>query len=134
MPRLSVWYIRAALVYLFVGFTWGALMLANLGLRFFPQAWQLLPSHVEFLLTGWIVQLAFGTAFWILPRFMTRPFHGNEKLGWAAFFCLNAGILVAAASSLTGGAILLAAGRTIEALGIGMFVWTVWRRVKPAGT
>ncbi len=133
MPRLSVWFIRAALAYLLAGFTWGALMLANVGLRFFPQAWRLLPSHVEFLLAGWLAQLAFGTAYWILPRFMTRPFHGNEKVGWAAFFCLNLGILTAAASSLTNAAALLAAGRTIEAIAVTLFAWTVWRRVKPYG-
>ncbi|NPV74856.1 MAG: hypothetical protein HPY59_00630 [Anaerolineae bacterium] len=133
MPRLSVWFIRAALAYLLVGFTWGALMLANIGLRFFPQAWWLLPSHVEFLLAGWLVQLAFGTAFWILPRFMRRPFHGNEKLGWAAFFCLNLGILTTAASDLTNGTALLAAGRTAEVLGAALFAWSVWQRVKPYG-
>lgn len=133
MPRLSVWFIRAALVYLLAGFTWGALMLSNLGLRFFPGAWWLLPSHIEFLLFGWMLQLAFGTAFWILPRFMFRPFHGSVKLGWAAFFCLNTGILITAASSLISGAVLLAAGRSAEMLGVALFACTVWRRIKPAG-
>ena len=49
MPRLSRWFIRCALIYLALGFTFGALMLFNKGVPFYPALWRLLPTHVEFL-------------------------------------------------------------------------------------
>ena len=96
MPRLSVWFIRAALLYLIAGFTFGALMLANKGLSFSPLLWRLLPIHVEVLLMGWIAQLALGVAYWILPRF--RQARGNTQAAWAAFILLNTGIWLAGLS------------------------------------
>ena len=71
MPRLSVLFVRAALVYLAIGLTVGMLLLWNKGMPISPYIWLLLPSHIEFLLIGWIVQLALGVAFWILPRWQT---------------------------------------------------------------
>ena len=69
MPRLSQWYIRSAFIYLFLGFTIGALLLANKGIPLHPALWGWLPIHIEFLLIGWLLQLILGMAFWILPRF-----------------------------------------------------------------
>ena len=62
MPRLSVWMIRTALVHLLVGFTLGALLLANKGVPIHPMVWRLLPIHIELLLLGWTLQLALGVA------------------------------------------------------------------------
>jgi len=94
MPRLSIWFLRAALVYLALGITFGALMLANKGVPFYPQLWRLFPMHVEFLLVGWTVQLAMGVAYWILPRFTRGAKRGNVPLAWSAWVMLNAGILM----------------------------------------
>ena len=69
MPRLSVWSIRTAMLYLGLGFLWGALMLFEKGAPVAPSLLRLLPMHIEFVLIGWTMQLAMGVAFWILPRF-----------------------------------------------------------------
>ena len=60
MPRLSIWFIRSALIYLALGFTFGALLLANKGFPIIPEIWRLLPAHIELLLVGWTLQLAMG--------------------------------------------------------------------------
>lgn len=132
MPRLSVWFIRAALLYLITGFTFGALMLANKGVSFDPLLWRLLPIHIELLLLGWMVQLAMGVAFWILPRF--RQQRGNVGAAWAAFVLLNAGIWLAAAGALVSAAIWLPVlGRLLEAGAAAAFAISAWPRVKAAG-
>ena len=64
MPRLSVWFIRSALLYLGVGFTLGALILFQKGVPYDGAVWGLLLMHIEFLLIGWTVQLAMGMGFW----------------------------------------------------------------------
>jgi hypothetical protein len=142
MPRLSVWFIRAALLYLALGFTLGMLLLANKGVLISPTIWQLLPAHMEFLLLGWTVQLALGVAFWILPRWQTQ--RGDVRGAYLAFILLNLGIwCVVLAPWLdvwlsTGlntswglGSWLLTFGRACEAGAAAVFALHAWPRVKP---
>lgn len=130
MPRLSVWFVRGALCYLAIGFTFGALLLANKGVAIHPLVWRLLPAHIEFLLFGWTVQLAFGVAFWILPRWQTQ--RGDVRPAWLALVLLNAGIwLVVSVSWLAAPAWVLATGRVLEAGAMAAFAWHAWPRVKP---
>jgi len=98
MPRLSVWFVRAALIYFLLGFTFGALLLAQKGISYYPAVWMLFPIHMEFLLIGWLAQLAMGVAFWIMPRFSRGPARGNAGLVWTSFALLNAGPRIAQAS------------------------------------
>lgn len=130
MPRLSVLYIRTALAYLALGFTFGALLLANKAVPIHPLVWRLLPAHIECLLFGWTVQLAFGVAFWILPRWHTQ--RGDTRPAWLAYFLINLGIwLVVAASWLALPSWMLALGRMLEAAAMAAFTLHAWPRVKP---
>jgi hypothetical protein len=131
MPRLSVWFVRASLVYLLFGFTFGALILAQKGISYYPGVWLLFPIHMEFLLIGWLAQLAMGVAFWIMPRFSRSPARGNVSLVWAAFFLLNAGLAVAVLQLWLAPAALI--GRIAEAAAGIVFALGLWRRVKPHG-
>ncbi|MCB0080550.1 MAG: hypothetical protein KDE47_06455 [Caldilineaceae bacterium] len=129
MPRLSIWIIRAALTHLLLGFTIGALLLANKGFPFSPMLWRLLPAHMELLLLGWTLQLALGVAFWILPRFYTeRP---RAWLAWLTLLLLNSGVvLVALALFFPATWQLTLVGRLAEVGGVFAFVLHAWPRVK----
>lgn len=134
MPRLSIWFIRSALTYLVLGFTLGALLLFNKGFPFYPFLWGLLPSHVEFVLFGWTVQLVMGMAFWILPRFSKSPFRGNEKLAWGTFILINVGIWLHVLGTIgSGSQWLVLTGRVAKALGIVVFAVYLWPRIKGVG-
>lgn len=133
MPRLSVYYIRASMIYLVVGFTLGGLLLANKGFMISPTVWMLLPVHIEFDLIGWLVQLAMGVAFWILPRFSKGPLRGNERLSWLAFLLINAGILLVASDSIVDSNWLQQMGRVMEIVSLILFVMGNWRRIKAHG-
>ncbi len=130
MPRLSSWFVRLSLVYLVLGFTLGAIMLANKGLEFYPQAWKLIPIHIEMLVMGWFVQLAAGVAFWILPRLSGAQPRGNMTLAWLAFWLINLGIGLIVLETLTSQTPLLLAGRLVELAGVMSFVVAMWKRVK----
>jgi cbb3-type cytochrome oxidase subunit 1 len=131
MPRLSVWFIRASLAHLLLGFTFGGLLLFHKGFPLHPLTWRLLPAHIEFVLFGWTAQLVMGMAFWILPRFPKPPVRGNERLAWGAFWALNAGIALAAlAPFVPTYAWLSLGGRLAEALGVVLFARHAWPRVK----
>jgi hypothetical protein len=131
MPRLSVWFVRCSLVYLLLGFTIGGLLLANKGLLFAPWLWSLLPAHIEFLLLGWMAQLAMGVAFWILPRFGSGRPRGREALIYAALGTLNLGIWMVALQPYLAPVWLTVGGRVLEALAALLFLFGSWRRIKP---
>lgn len=134
MPGLSRWMVKFALGYLSLGFTLGGLLLANKGVPLHPALWLTLPAHQEFLLTGWMVHLALGVAFWILPRFSQEPRRGNTKFAWAGWILLNLGIWTISLSPLVPGwAWMPLIGRLLQACGGLAFALHAWPRVKSIG-
>lgn len=129
MPRLSVFFIRAALLYLVVGFTLGGLILANKGIPYAPAVWSLLPVHVELLFLGWMTQLALGVAFWILPRLPSPAPRGEERWSWAAFYLLNGGIGWYALASLAGAGEWGMVARLMETAALLAFTLGNWKRI-----
>jgi hypothetical protein len=124
-------FVHAALIYLGLGFTLGAVLLANKGVPFSPAVWGLLPAHIEFLLLGWFLQLAFGVAHWILPRLGRASGRGKENLVWMSFILLNLGIWLVAADSFLQLSWPAALGRLCQVLAAALFIYANWRRVKP---
>jgi hypothetical protein len=131
MPRLSRFFIRAALIYLLLGFTFGALILANKGIPFAPAVWALLPIHIEFLILGWLTQLALGVAFWILPRLGSESPRGDERWSWLTFGLVNLGILLNCFAPYLNINWLGLLARVFQAIGFMTFVVGNWRRVYP---
>ncbi|MCC6298734.1 MAG: hypothetical protein IT314_05520 [Anaerolineales bacterium] len=131
MPRLSVWFVRASFLYLLIGLFIGGLILAEKGIMFHAPVWNLLPLHMDFLLTGWLIQLAMGVAFWIIPRFSHASPRGPEGWVWLSFGLLNAGILIAALQYWFSSVVLI--GRVAEVAAGILFVVGSWRRIKPHG-
>jgi hypothetical protein len=132
MPSLSQWMIRASLLYLGVGFTLGALILFDKGVPYEPDVWRFLPLHIEMLILGWMVQLAMGVAYWILPRFGTQ----RRKIPFASlgFMTLNLGILLVGIGTWQQSWIDLAiVGRIAELGAATAFVVHAWPRVKAPG-
>lgn len=130
MPRLSRWMIRTAFLYLISGITIGGLLLTHKGTPFLPGIWNWLPLHIEFLLLGWVVQLVLGMAFWILPRYWTKPRRPRTFLAWGAFGLLNGGIwLVTAVTLFHIPHIWLFWGRILEISAIIFFAAHAWLRI-----
>jgi hypothetical protein len=116
-----VWFIRAALAYLMVGFGIGGLLLVDKA-----SAWPLRPAHIECLLMGWTVQLVLGVALWIFPRFRLGSLpHGPLVLAWWSFALLNAGVWAVALG------VAPAVGRALEAAAVVLCVANLWKRVRP---
>jgi hypothetical protein len=129
MPRLAAWIVRAALLYWLLGMTLGALLLWQKAVPGNPWLWATLPAHIEFLLVGWLGQVALGVAYWILPRFAG----GARGPVWpvaTAWALLNLGIWLTALAGTHAG--LLAAGRLAEVAALLLFGAHGWRRVQAA--
>ena len=134
MPKLTVWFVRTALVYLAAGFVLGAVLLAAPGLPDGIPSARLLPVHIEFLLTGWMIQLALGVAYWILPRFRVGPERGREGVAWLSYGLLNLGVLTAAAGPIIDlPAVVPSIGHAAQGVAAGAFALHAWPRVKMFG-
>lgn len=131
MPKLTIWFIRTALIYLLLGFTVGGVLLTQKGINLFPKIWILLPVHIEWMFIGWIFQLAMGVAFWILPRFSQRPLRGNETLVAISYVFINLGILTVFFHSLFQMTEWVSfAGKLLEAIAVALFAIHAWPRIR----
>jgi hypothetical protein len=146
MPQLSRWFVRAALIYLLVGFTLGGLILSAKGGAVDGRVWLWLLPHADILIVGWMVQLALGMSYWILPRIRVSGREGGDRgrtiLAWSSFGLLNAGLLVGAGLPilpywLPNQAQLSQAfpvGLLIQALALALYVIYAWPRILPTIT
>jgi hypothetical protein len=123
--------IRAALLHLGFGSALGSALLFN-SARLHEPALRSLPSlHVEMLLLGWMVQLALGVGYWILPRTVAGEGRGSGWLGWLGMGALNLGVLVAGVSgTLAVPGAFLEAGRLVELIGAICFATLLWPRIR----
>jgi hypothetical protein len=104
MPHLSVWFLRAALVHFVLTAAMGIYLSAAKGGFLSFEGPDLVPLHLHLALVGWTLQLAFGVAFWILPR-LKKPgaqgggrgsYHrGRELPAWLAFVGINLSSVIA---------------------------------------
>ena len=92
-------FIKTALIYLVLGVVLGGFLLADKGVGLFNELWELRPLHIEWLLLGWMLQLALGGATWIMPR--PHDWVPHKILGWLSYALLNSGLLLSTLAHLT---------------------------------
>lgn len=120
--------VRLSLLHLGTGATMGTLLLLAKAGFADPGAWRLLGGHREVLLVGWLVQLAGGVAWWILPR--RGGSRGPAALPAAACALLNAGVVCVALAGAVGPPALAAAGRGAELAAVALLAGALWPRVR----
>ncbi len=151
MPKLSRWYVKSALICLLLGSAIAGLSLAANVLPASPAAAfaSLQPLSWHLLAVGWATQLIFGVAYWMFPLAATtraparpRPAErrGNERLGWAAFALLNAGLFLRAIGEPAvavwpGSALgaLLPLSAVAQVAAIALLVGFTWGRIRSTG-
>jgi len=134
MSRLLV---RAALLWLGVGFSMGALLLAAKAGAAPAPLWALREPHIHVLLAGWMVQLGLGVAHWILPRHSAAGNRGSPLPVAVAAVCLNLAALVALAGAIAGvwgqpaGRALAGLTVPLEVAAFALAAWSGWGRAIP---
>jgi hypothetical protein len=146
MPLLVRLYVKTAFTYLMAGFILMALSAVdrwlNLG-RWLSVAYV---TQLHLLVVGWLSQLAAGVAYWMFPR-LPREVRlggpagsprGPQWLAWAAYTCLNVGLLLRLAAEpffMMGGprwlAALLALSGVLQVAAVLLFGWLIWARIRP---
>lgn len=137
MPALTRWFLKAALLYLAAALLL-ALVLALPDAVRLPNFVRFMnPAYFHLFLVGWVTQTIFGVIFWMFPILSREQPRGNERLGWASFALLNAGLLLRVIGEpLTsvrpepGLGWLLVLAALFQWLGAVLFVTLAWPRVK----
>lgn len=137
MPLLTRLFIKAGLLYLVAALLMGILVLARPVLNLPSGFAALNPVYLHLFMVGWVTQLIIGIVFWMFPKFSREQPRGNEKLAWAVFFCLNAGLLLRAVGEPlhalypdAGIGWTLVVSATLQWLAGMGFIANTWARVK----
>ncbi len=134
MPRATVVLVRAALLHLVVGAAVGTLLMgAKAGYQLPSLVTRAWPLHAEMLLLGWMVQLALGVAYWILPKHPTAPVRGPVGPVVLAALLLNVGVAGAGLGSIMDHAELATGGRLAELAAVVLFAVNAVPRIKRFG-
>ena len=134
MPFLSVLLVRTALCWLAAGVAMGALLLASKAAPLPAGVFRLFHMHSEAVLIGWMVQLAMGVAWWILPKYPRLPERGPAAPVWAAWLLLNIGVVLAGIGRSVGAPDgVVVAGRVAELLAAAACAVAAWPRIKAFG-
>ena len=127
-------FVRSALCWLAAGAAMGALLLSAKAVPMPAWVFRLFTVHAEALLIGWMVQLAMGVAWWILPKYPKLPERGPAGPIWAAWLLLNGGVLLAGIGrSLGAPEATVLVGRLAELLAAVAFAAAALPRVKAFG-
>lgn len=122
-------FVRSSLVWLVIGVTIGVSMAFAPGAHLVYR-----PAHVHANLLGFVSMMIFGVAYHVMPRFAGRPLP-SRRLPAVHLWLANGGLAL-----MVGGWLLrphlyapgrgaLLAGTVLTAVGIGFFVWSIWKTV-----
>lgn len=137
MPLLTRWFIRSAIGYLLAALLLALVLALPDSVRLPTFIRFMNPAYFHLFLVGWVTQMIFGIIYWMFPIITRARPRGNEKLGWASYTLLNAGLLVRVVGEpLTstrpeaGVGWLLAVSAVLQWLAAVLFVILAWPRVK----
>ncbi len=138
MPRLVRWFVKASFLWLVIALSLKVIALTPWGSDI--PAITAISWHALFV--GWLMQLIFGIAHWMLPTIPNAPkdrLRGDERLMWAAWVLLNSGLalrllaepmIAVQRTPIWQGALVTSAWA--QWLAAILFVFNAWRRARPA--
>ena len=134
-------YLKTAILFLAVGLAIGVWMIARRELTGrFPNPYEA-SAHTHAILVGFVMMMILGVALWLFPRPAQDDARYSPRAAEAAYWLVAAGTGVRVAGELLRPmtnapwlrwAIVVAG--TAQAVGIALFFWTMWSRIRPAGS
>lgn len=96
MPRLTRWFLRAALIHWIVAMLLGWILGLGRAVTLPPWLAAANPVYFHLFMVGGVAQFIIGVAWWMFPALSKERPRGNEALAWAVFFLLNGGLVLRA--------------------------------------
>ncbi len=145
MPSLSRLFIKTSLIFFLLTFLSGAAFLLHQGFGggFLPR--HFIISHTHVALVGWLSLMVMGVAYWMFPLAKGRFPEGKRRydpvlaswnyglvVGGLVLRVLVEPFAVGGGGGFVGG--LLALSGVAQALGVFLFVYGIWSRIRGIGS
>lgn len=134
-------FLKTAIVFLCIGVALGVWLLLRRETGGAPASTRELSAHTHALLVGFVMMVIAGVALWIFPRPASDDTRYKPRLAAAAWWCLASGTALRLIGEVTAGvspapalrlAILL--GGLAQAAGLVLVFWTLYPRIRAAGS
>lgn len=134
-------YIKTAITFLVVGLAIGTrtLIRRELFLRS-PNPFEV-SAHTHAILVGFVMMMILGVALWLFPRAERSERRYDPRLAAAAYWLLSIGTAVRVAGELARASSadlwlrsVVVAGGLAQFAGIALFFFTMWPRIRSAGS
>ena len=129
MSKITVWFIRCAIIYFLLAILLGIHMSMN------SVIYPWMPIHAHFNLLGWMSMMIYGVGYHILPRFSGKPLF-SDALANAQLWLSNIGLIGMAAGwfvkSHGGTNTVLLVFSLLEALSVVFFAVNMFKTIKAA--
>ena len=134
-------YIKTAIVFLVIGLGIGLWIVIERELfQRYPEPY-LVSAHTHAILVGFVMMMILGVALWLFPRPDREDTQYRPGVAERAYWLLTAGTAGRIVSEILRASVALAAVRwavvlasTAQVVGILLFFWTMWSRIRPVGS
>lgn len=134
-------FIKAGIGFLLLGILLGSWMLIQRELfGVWPNPF-LVSAHAHAVAVGFVMFMILGVALWLFPRPPKEDERYQPRLAeasyWILLFSTGGRFLAEAARAWSEAAVLpwiVVVGGLGQAIGIGLYFWTMWPRIRPVGS
>lgn len=139
MPAQVRRFIKTGLAFLVLGLLLGSWLLVRRELfGDWPPAYAV-SAHTHALFVGFVMFLILGVALWLFPKALESDTHFRPARIDAVYALLLSGTLARVGGELlraysdnVGLRWLVVVGGLAQALGLLLYVWTMWQRIRPS--
>jgi cbb3-type cytochrome oxidase subunit 1 len=141
MHTLARRFLKTAIVFLLVGLALGVWLLLRRELVGGAIAARELSAHTHSLLVGFVMMMIAGVALWLFPRPASDDTRYKPRLAEAAWWCIAPGTAVRVSAEMLAGfepgpalRAAIVAGGLLQAIGLALVFWTLFPRIRAAGS
>ena len=134
-------FLKTAIGFLIVGLILGVWMIMERDLAGrFPSTY-LVSAHTHAILVGFVMMMILGVALWLFPRPAKDDARYTPRVAEASYWLIALGTAARIIGELLQPRvdalwvrIATVTAATMQAVGIGLFFYTMWSRIRPAGS
>lgn len=134
-------YLKTGILFLFAGLILGGWMIVNRELYDTGPSPFLVSAHTHAILVGFIMMMILGVALWLFPRPEKTDARYQPRMANAAYWLLTTGTATRLVTEIlrdnSGSSVLrwlVVLSSFSQIVGIALFFYTMWSRIRPAGS
>jgi len=134
-------YLKTGILFLATGLVIGGWMIVDRELNGVSASPYVVSAHTHAILVGFIMMMILGVALWLFPRPEKSDARYQPRVAETAYWLLTLGTgarVVGELARVVSGSIVLRwiviVSSFAQIAGIGLFFYTMWSRIRPAGS